>query len=45
MNVKNKKGLFNKNSNKKRSQYSKNRKSNESRDVLNIYKKKNKYDD
>ena len=45
MNVKNKKGLLNKNSNKKRSQYSKNRKSNESRDVLNIYKRKNKYDD
>jgi len=45
VNVKNKKGLFNKNSNKRRSQNSKNRKSNESRDVLNIYKKKNNYDD
>jgi len=45
VNVKNKKGLFNKNSNKKRSQNSKKRKSNESRDVLNIYKKKNNYDD
>ena len=46
MNLKNKKGLFNKNLNKKRrSQSSKKRKSNESREVLNIYKKKNNYDD
>ena len=45
LNVKNKKGLFNKNSNKKRNQNSKNRKSIESREVLNIYKKKNNYND